>query len=118
VKCISVWPVEEVLAQVAHAEASIIFISALPPLALTHSRKIYESLRGQFSSQRIIVGLWNYSGDVARSASRIDTPERVQVVTTLAQAVVQVRTQAESAARALLQPPEEPLAAPSVRASD
>jgi len=97
VTCISIWPVEEVLAQVARAEASIIFISAIPPLALTHARAIYERLRAQFPSQPIVVGLWNYPGDVARSASRIDTPERVQVVTTLAQAVLQVKIQLESA---------------------
>ena len=114
VKCVSVWPVEELLAQVGRSEACIIFISAIPPLALTHARAIYERLRGQFPSQQIIVGLWNYSGDAARSASRIDTPERVQVVTTLAQAVVQIKTSVDWAGRAL----QEPVAAPSVRSSD
>jgi hypothetical protein len=118
VECVSVWPVEEVLVQVEHAEASIIFISAIPPLALTHARAIYERLRAQFPSQTIVVGLWNYSGDAARSASRIDTPERVQVVTTLAQAVVQLRTLGDLAARALEQSQQQPLAVPSVRASE
>ena len=119
VKCVSVWPVEEVLAQVGRSEACTIFISAIPPLALTHARAIYERLRGQFPSQTIIVGLWNYSGDAARSASRIDTPERVQVVTTLAQAVVQLTEAADRAMQELpQQSPQEPLVSPSVRSSD
>ncbi len=118
VKCVSVWPVEEVLAQAPSTEASVIFISALAPLALTHARVIYERLRAQFPSQTIIVGLWNYSGDVARSASRIDTPDRVQVVTTLAQGVLEMKNQAESAARPVQQSPQEQRVAPSVSSSD
>jgi predicted PurR-regulated permease PerM len=114
---VSVWPVEEVLAQGARAAASILFISALPPLALTHARAIYGRLRAEFPTQPIVVGLWNYSGDVARSASRIDMPERVQVVTTLASAVLEVRTQTESPSGAPKLSREQPLA-PSVRASD
>jgi predicted PurR-regulated permease PerM len=118
VQSVSIWPVEEVLAQGAHAEASIIFISALPPLALTHARAIYGKLRAQFPTQEIIVGLWNYSGDVTRSASRIDTPERAHVVTTLSGAVLEVRTRTDSPSRASKQSREQALTAPSVRASD
>jgi predicted PurR-regulated permease PerM len=114
---VSVWPVEEVLAQGARAAASIIFISALPPLALTHARAIYGRLRAEFPTQPIVVGLWNYSGDVARSASRIDKPERVQVVTTLADAVSEVRTHTETPSGAPKLTRERPLA-PSARASD
>ncbi len=114
---VSVWPVEEVLAQGERAAASIIFISALPPLALTHARAIYGRLRAEFPTRPIVVGLWNYSGDVARSANRIDMPERVQVVTTLANAVLEVRTQTESPSHAAKQSREQPLA-PSVRGSD
>ncbi len=97
-------------------QSSIICISAIPPLALTHARQFMSACERKFPSQPIIVGLWNYSGDAARSASRIDTPERVHVLTTLAEAVLQVRIQAELAVRAAQQRAASKL--PSVHASD
>jgi predicted PurR-regulated permease PerM len=114
VHCVPIGTVEQMLAEVAHAPSGIICISAIPPLALTHARLIYERLRAQFPSQPIIVGLWNYSGDVARSASRIDTPDRVRVLTTLVEAVLQVKIQAELVSAAQ----EQALEVPSARASD
>ena len=95
VHCVPIGTVEQMLAEVEHAPPGIICISAIPPLALSHARLIYERLRAKFPSQPIIVGLWNYSGDVARSASRIDTPERVHVSTTLAEVLLQVKIQAD-----------------------
>lgn len=96
--CIPIGTVEEMLAQVVLAQPGIVCISAVPPLAMTHARAIYARLRKEFPSQQIIVGLWNYSGDVARSAGRIDTPERVRVLTSLAEVVLQVKIMAELAA--------------------
>jgi predicted PurR-regulated permease PerM len=110
VHCVPIGAVEQMMAEVAHAPYSIICISAIPPLALTHARLIYERLRSQFPSQPIIVGLWNYSGDVVRSANRIDTPERVRVLTTLAEAVLQVKIQAELGPAAQQGAPEMPSA--------
>ncbi len=114
VHCVPIGSVDEMLAEVAHAPTGIICISAIPPLALTHARLIYERLRAKFPSQPIIVGLWNYSGDAARSASRIDTPERVHVLTKLSEVVLQVRIQAELSSAAQQRAPQ----LPSVHASD
>jgi predicted PurR-regulated permease PerM len=114
VHCVSIGSVEQMLGEVGRAQSSIICISAIPPLALTHARMIYERLRAQFPSQPIIVGLWNYSGDVARSASRIDTPERVHVLTTLADVVQQVKIQADLSSTGQ----QRATGVPSVRASD
>nr|HEV7952385.1 AI-2E family transporter [Candidatus Acidoferrales bacterium] len=112
--CISIGTVEEMLAQVVRAQPGIVCISAIPPLAMTHARAIYARLRKEFPSQQIIVGLWNYTGDVARSASRIDTPERVRVLTSLAEVVLQVKIMAELAANGK----QQTRTAPSVHASD
>jgi len=114
VECVSIGTVEEMLAQVAKAKPGIVFISAISPLALTHARSIYGRVRAQFPSQPIIVGLWNYTGDAARSASRIDTPERVHVLTTLAEGLLQVKIQAELGAA----PPQQAPQVPAVRVSD
>ncbi len=95
VKCVSIGTVDEMLAQAEHDQPDIICISAIPPLALTHARAIYGRLRTKFPSQATIIGLWNYSGDVSRSANRIDTPERVRVFTTLAEVMLQVKIQVE-----------------------
>jgi predicted PurR-regulated permease PerM len=97
VHCIPIGTVEEMLAQVVRAQPGIVCISAVPPLAMTHARAIYARLRKEFPSQPMIVGLWNYTGDVVRSASRIDTPERVRVLTSLAEVVLQVKIMAELA---------------------
>jgi predicted PurR-regulated permease PerM len=112
VKCVSIGTADEMLAQAEKMKPGIICISAIPPLALTHARSIYERLRTQFPDHAIVIGLWNYSGDIARSAGRIDTPERVRVFTTLAEVVLQVKIQLELAAGTARQP------AQSVRASD
>jgi len=97
VKCISIGTVEEMLSKVDGAHASIICISAIPPLAVAHARTIYARLRVKFPEQPIIVGLWGFTGDVLRSASRIDDAENVKVLTTLAEAVLQVKILSELA---------------------
>ncbi len=114
VQCVSIGTVDEMLSQVANAHPGVVCISAIPPLALTHARAIYARLRAHFPSQPIIVGLWNYSGDVARASSRIDNTDRARVLRTLAEVVLQVKTLTE------LTGPAQPQATriPSVRASD
>jgi predicted PurR-regulated permease PerM len=105
VKCVSIGTVEEMLREVSKAEPGIVCISAIPPLALTHARSIYARLRAQIPSQPIIVGLWNYSGDIAKSARRIDTPENVRVLTTLGEVVLQVKILAEAAEKSAQRTP-------------
>jgi len=90
-KCISIGTVEEMLAKAESAHPKIICISAIPPLAVVHARAIYAQLRAKFPGQPIVVGLWGFTGDVLRSASRIDETENVKVLTTLAEAVLQVK---------------------------
>jgi hypothetical protein len=114
VQCISNGTVDETLAQAGKAPSDIFCISAIPPLSLTHARTIYAKLRAQFPSQPIIIGLWNYSGDLARAASRIDSSEVVVILTTLAQVVLQVKKLAELDGTA----PEQTPPVVSGRASD
>lgn len=114
VHCIPIGTVDEMLAQVVRAQPGIVCISAIPPLAMTHARSIYARLRKELPSQLIIVGLWSYTGDIARSASRIDTPERVRVLTSLAEVALQVKIMAELAANET----RHAHAAHPVRASD
>jgi predicted PurR-regulated permease PerM len=97
VKCVSIGTIDEILAKANGAHPSIICISAIPPLAVTHARAIYARLRAKFPQQPIIVGLWGFAGDIQRSASRIDEAENVKVLTTLAEAVLQVKILAELA---------------------
>jgi predicted PurR-regulated permease PerM len=114
VKCISIGTVEEMLAQVEKAQPQIVCISSIPPLAVTHARAIYARLRGRFATQPIIVGLWNYSGDITRSSSRIGATENDRVLTTLTEVVLQVKILSELAEKSA-----QPLAVvPSVRESD
>jgi hypothetical protein len=104
---------EEMLAEAQKAQPQIVVISSIPPLAVTHARAIYTRLRSKFATEPIIVGLWNYSGDITRSASRIGATENDRVLTTLTEAVLQAKIYSELAEKSA-----QPLTAvPSVRGS-
>jgi len=111
--CVSTGTLEEMLAEVEKAQPGVVCISAIPPLAVTHARAIYARLRTKFATQPVIVGLWGYAGDIGKSASRIGTAENVQVLTSLAEVVAQLKAFSE-----LAHDTKQPMAVPSVRASD
>ena len=49
----------------------IVFVSALPPAAVTHARYIAKRLRSRFPDLKIIVGLWAAEGDIERARQRL-----------------------------------------------
>ena len=81
----------EMLAHVAEQKPGIVCLSALPPFALSHARRIYGALQRQFPDLKIVVGLWNGSSDTSREAIRISGIDDNQVSRSLAQSVLQVK---------------------------
>jgi len=75
----------EVLQDLSRQESPVIYVSALPPLALPHARALYKRLRASAPNAKVVIGLW---GD----ASGANTLRRIlqasdRVVLTLAEAV-------------------------------
>jgi hypothetical protein len=94
-QCVPLGSVVDMLARVEKVKPDIVCVSALPPFAVTHARNLCERLRSQFPNQGIVVGLWDFSGDKAKAASKIDPTEQIHVFTTLALAIQQVRIMTE-----------------------
>jgi methanogenic corrinoid protein MtbC1 len=51
--------------------AQVVFVSALPPAAVTHARYIVKRLRSRFPNLKIIVGLWAAEGNLNRASQRL-----------------------------------------------
>ena len=81
----------EMLAQVLQEKPAIVCLSALPPFAVAHARRLYQALRAQSPDLKIVIGLWNFAGDPQQAASRISGIADGQVSRTLAHAIQQIR---------------------------
>ena len=81
--------VEVMLAEVAKADPGVVCLSALPPYAISHARRIYRRLRAQHPQLKIIIGLWNYGEDPVKAAAEVSGGEQNLVCTTLAQVTLQ-----------------------------
>jgi hypothetical protein len=79
------------LARILEEKPDIVCLSALPPFAVAHARKLYRGLRAQFPDLKIVIGLWNCPGDLAQAATRISGVADGRVSGTLEQAIQQIR---------------------------
>jgi hypothetical protein len=61
------------------------------------ARALTKRLRRSFPELRIVVGLWSFSGGGAQAEERLEAAFRVEVVTTLAQALERIQSPVESA---------------------
>lgn len=81
--------VEEMLTAVAKARPDVVYLSALPPLAISQAKGVYRRLRAQSPDLSIVIGLWDYTDDPVKAASEISRGEQDTICTSLAQAVLQ-----------------------------
>jgi hypothetical protein len=65
-------------------------ISALPPLAVMHSRYLCKRLLNRFPDLRVIVGLWNVT-DLTQARDRMRTCGTPVVLSTFSQVVAEIR---------------------------
>jgi len=75
--------VAEMLTQVAELRPETVCISALPPLAMNHTRALYGKLRTQFPDVAIVVCLWQMESDRDKSASLLKLGGRDRLFATL-----------------------------------
>ena len=94
--------ISEMLAQVEDAKPQIVYISALPPFAISHARELYRRLRRLSPDMRIVICLWHLEGDLHKTAGRLKMTNGDLVLSTLPEAVDYVnfefKTKAQSAA--------------------
>jgi predicted PurR-regulated permease PerM len=79
----------EMLAQVKEFAPDIVCISALPPFALLHARELYRKVRVSTPKAHVIVGLWKFSGDPIKAATRLHINGNDKMSITLAQTILQ-----------------------------
>src|SRR6201981_1682685 len=82
-ECLEVGNAEHMLAQIPRQKPDIVCISALPPFAIPAVRALYGRMQGQNPNQKIIVGLWHFSGDSTKLGRRLALKDDSSVFTTL-----------------------------------
>ena len=81
----------ELVEYVGQSKADVVCISAVPPAAVAHARRLRMRLRRRFPQLNLVVGLWNSPGDTNEARERVGSDLRTQIVATLADAQAQIR---------------------------
>jgi predicted PurR-regulated permease PerM len=90
-ECLPLESAERMLAQIPNYKPDIVCISALPPFAIPTVRDLYTKMRGQAPEQKIIVGLWHFSGDPAQLVRRLGLKEGASAFTTLTEIIQEIQ---------------------------
>lgn len=88
-RCIPLAKQEEMI-QALPEGADVVCISAISPFAMSRTRSIYAALQASLPGVPIVVGLWNFPGDLTQASRRIGMPKEKMLVTTLAGAVAEI----------------------------
>ena len=94
-QCIGIGSSAEMLEQMSQEKPAVVCISALPPFAVAHARTLYRKVREYSPNLQIVLGLWGFSGDATKIASRMGMRSSAKVCATLSQVVGQIRSGAE-----------------------
>jgi predicted PurR-regulated permease PerM len=89
-QCISLGTTQEMLEQIVNENPDIVFLSALPPFALTYARTLYKKVRARLPDVSIFIGVWNFS-EVDKLSTRLTLDSSARGVTTLRAALEEVR---------------------------
>ncbi|MGI8959104.1 MAG: AI-2E family transporter [Bryobacteraceae bacterium] len=88
---VSLGPVDEMLNGLTQNEPDVLFVSALPPFAVTHARSICRRARQKLPGLKVAIGLWNSGTELEKLKERLGPDCSDCVMTTLAQAESQAR---------------------------
>ena len=83
---IALGPVEQMLDELLKTKPDVLFVSALPPLALTHARSVCRRAHQRLPDLKIVVCMWNAGTQLERVKERLGSDCSENVMTTLAQA--------------------------------
>jgi predicted PurR-regulated permease PerM len=90
-ECLEVESAERMIAQIAREKPDVVCISALPPFAIPAVRALYGRMQAQNAKQKVLVGLWHFSGDSTKLGRRLALKEDSRAFTTLAELVHEVQ---------------------------
>jgi hypothetical protein len=76
---------------VGQRNADVVCISAVPPAAVAHARRLRMRLRRRYPELNLVVGLWSSPGDLNEAKDRIGSDLKTQIVATLADAQAHIR---------------------------
>jgi hypothetical protein len=82
---------DDILKALATEKDTVVFISALPPFAFSHTRTVYQRVRAHLPDNRIAVALWNSDEESEDVLERFGSKRPDVVLGTLSHAVRQVR---------------------------
>ncbi len=75
------------LEEVALLHPAVICVSALPPYAATHAKTLCNRLRTSYPQTKVILGLWEFSGGIAKAQDKVGTNCADAIGTSLEQLV-------------------------------
>ena len=81
----------EMLALLEIRQDDVICISALPPYAFLPARTMCKMIRERFPKVKLVIGVWGFSGDMEKAKARFERSQPDRLLTSLAQAVVQIQ---------------------------
>ncbi|MFP5237312.1 MAG: AI-2E family transporter [Acidobacteriota bacterium] len=82
---------DEVLRSIAERMPDVVFLCALPPVAITRMHRLYRAVQARHPELRVVVGAWNLQDDVEEFRRRATGDDAGEVITTLKDAVARVR---------------------------
>lgn len=85
----------EMLDEVAEHEGQVIYISALPPFAVSSIRRLYKRIRARFPKFHVAVCLWQFAGAADSMRALLDLAESDLILNSLGESVVQIQQFAE-----------------------
>ncbi len=80
----------EMLTMLQPDHEDVICISALPPYAFAPARMLCKQIRGLYPKVKLVVGVWGFKGDTEKAKVRFERSQPDRLITSLAQAVVQI----------------------------
>jgi predicted PurR-regulated permease PerM len=104
-ECIPLARTSVMVMKAVQAAPDIVCISALPPYALSHAKSAYSQLRAHLPDTDILLGIWNYPGDLDRLSSRVGVADNHRVAVTLQQTLAEIAEESSSTQPALLHDP-------------
>jgi predicted PurR-regulated permease PerM len=88
--CIPLGKPVEMIQKTVQSAPDIVCLSALPPYAFSHAKSAYAKICAQLPQSGVLLGIWNYPGDLDRLAARIGLADDHTVATTLSQALSEI----------------------------
>lgn len=81
---------DEVLARLADAPQTILCLSAVPPFALTQTRRLLQTLRERLPANPVFVGLWGEPSEIETLRARFGNARPNAIAATLADALTRI----------------------------